>query len=165
METVTEKKKRQSISPESTEWLILIEQVIGFDIGALIPHEWIRSMFQIRELNVKDFPDSKTFIMAVQEQQFEFLSLFEALRKDVLKNHSYYLINVRGQGYRIIHPNDQSQYAYDMLIKDVNKAFREANDIMTHVKTSAVAEEQKAQDRILFSKMGTFKQLFQGFRK
>lgn len=160
------KKQRETILPDSPEWLILIERVVGeFEIGQLIPHEWLRQMFDLKELNMKHFPDSKSFIMAIQEQQFEFMSLFDQLRKDVLKNHSFLLVNIRGQGYRIIHPKDQTQYAYDQLIKDINKSFREANEIMTHVRTNIIDEEQKVKDRTLFSKMGTFKQLFQGFRK
>ena len=162
----TANKKRQSIVADSPEWLALVERVINeFEIGQLIPHDWFRQMFYIEELNMKAFPDTRSFVLAVQDQQFEFLGLFENLRKDVLKNHSYLLVNVRGQGYRIIHPKDQSQYAYDQLVKDINKSFREANEIMTHVRTSFVDEEQKSKDRALFSKMGTFKQLFQGFRK
>lgn len=161
---ITEKKKRWDT--DSPEWVVLVERIVNeFEIGQLIPHEWLRQLFLIKELDMREFPDSKSFIMAVQEQQFEFLGLFENLRKDVLKNHSYLLVNIRGQGYRIIHPKDQSQYAYDQLVRDINKSFREANDIMTHVRTNIIDEDQKAKDRALFSKMGTFKQLFQGFRK
>ena len=160
------KLKRDSIKKDSPEWIILVERVVNqFDIGQLIPHEWLRQMFQIVELDMSEFPDTKTFIIAVQDQQFDFLSIFENLRKDVLKNHNYLLVNVRGQGYRIIHPKDQTQYAYDQLIKDIGKSFKEANDIMTHVRNNIVDETQKSHDRQLFSKMGTFKQLFQGFRK
>ena len=159
-------KKKEGIQKDSPEWLLLVEQVANtFEIGQLIPHEWLRHMFKIKELNMKEFPDSKTFIMAIQDQQFDFLGLFENLRKDVLKNHSFLLVNVRGQGYRIIHPKDQTQYAYDQLVKDISKSFRECNEIMTHVRVINVDEDQKSHDRQLFSKMGTFKQLFQGFRK
>jgi hypothetical protein len=160
------KKKRESISTDSPEWIILVERVVNeFEIGQLIPHEWLRQMFQINELNMSEYPDSKAFIMAVQQQQFEFLSIFESLRRDILRNHSFLLVNIRGQGYRIIHPKDQTQYAYDQLVKDVAKSFKEAGDIMSHVRGNLIDETQKSHDRALFSKMGTFKQLFQGFRK
>lgn len=161
-----EKTKSRSIQADSPEWMLLVEAVVTrFEVGQLIPHEWFKQKFMLEELEMEDFPDSKSFIMGIQQQQFDFLGLFESLRKDVLKNHNYLLVNVRGQGYRILHPKDQTQYAYDQLVKDISKSFREANEIMTHVRTNIVDEDQKVKDRQLFSKMGTFRQLFQGFRK
>lgn len=161
----SKEKKRDSIQTDSPEWIALIERVINeFEIGQLIPHEWLRQMFQIKPLDMKGYPDTRTFIMAVQDQQFEFLGLFEHLRKDILKNHEFLLVNIRGQGYRILHPKDQTSYAYDSMIRDIKKAFKEAGDIMTHVRTNLVDQDQRAKDRQLFSKMGSLKQLFSSFR-
>jgi len=158
-------KKRESIDTKGPEWIALIERVVGeFEIGQLIPHEWLRQMFGIKELNMKGYPDTRSFILAVQDQQFEFLGLFEHLRRDVLKNHDFLLVNIRGQGYRIVHPKDQTEYAYTSMINGIKKEFKEASDIMTHVRTNLIDQDQKAKDRQLFSKMGSLKQLFSAYK-
>lgn len=154
------------IDPKSPEWSQLaIHLVNSFDVGDIIPHDWLKSMFRIPMLDMRDFPDTQSFIIAIQQNQFDYMGLFERLRNDVLIKHAVCLVNVRGEGYRIIPPKEQHTYAYSQLVKDIGKSFREASDIMTHVKVSAIDEEQKSKDRQLSSKMGHLKQLFEGFRK
>lgn len=148
------------------EWLSLIEQIATeFEIGQLIPHEWLKQMFRMETLDLKLFPDMESVRKAIQDQQFLFLQLFERLRKDVLKNHNFYLVNVRGMGYKIIHPKDQHQFAYDSLMGDIKSSFKECSEIMTHTRQNHIDDEQRAKDRQLFSKVGSLKQLFDTFRK
>lgn len=159
-------KQTEYIVPGKEEWLSLVQRVVDeFDVGQLIPHDWLKSMFNIKPLDLKFFPDMQTVRKAIQEQQFIFLQLFERLRKDVLKSHNFYLVNVRGLGYKIINPRDQHSYAYDQLMDDIKSSFKECADIMTHTRQNHVDEEQRAKDRILFSKVGSLKQLFDTFRK
>jgi len=159
-------KQTEYIIPGKEEWILLTQRIVDeFDIGQLIPHDWLKSMFNIQPLDLKFFPDMQTVRKAIQEQQFIFLQLFERLRKDVLKFHNFYLVNVRGLGYKIIHPKDQHQYAYNQLMDDIKGSFKECADIMTHTRQNHVDEDQRAKDRILFSKVGSLKQLFDTFRK
>jgi hypothetical protein len=158
--------KHEAIVPGQEEWFLLVERIVTeFEIGQLIPHDWLKAMFGIKQLDLQFFPDMESVRKAIQEQQFLFLQLFERLRKDVLKNHNFYLVNVRGLGYKIIHPKDQTGFAYNQLIEDIKSSFKECGDIMSHVRNNHVDEEQRAKDRHLFSKVGTLKQLFEGFRK
>lgn len=164
MNTTTEKKS-ENIVPGSIEWFALVEKVALHEVGELVPHEWLRDQFDIKPLNFKDYPDLESVRKAIADQQFLFLQLFERLRKDVLKNHSFYLVNVRGMGYKIIHPKDQTKFAYDQLMGDISKSFKECADIMTHTRTQFLDEDTKSRDRQLFSKVGSLKQLFSGFKK
>lgn len=164
MITIKERKS-ENIIPESPEWYLLCENISAYEIGELIPHEWLKEQFHIKPLSFSDYPDMESVRKAIADQQFTFMQLFERLRKDVLKNHSLCLMNVRGMGYKIIHPKDQAKYAWDQLIGIINKAFKECHDIMSHTKTQFLDEETKVRDRILFSKMGSLKQLFNGFRR
>lgn len=158
--------KKSTILDDKEEWFVLVERIVSeFEIGQLIPHEWLKQMFKIETLDLKFYPDMESIRKAIQDQQFLFLQLFERLRKDVLKNHDYYLVNVRGMGYKMLHPKDQHSYAYDQLIGDLKSSFAECADIMTHTRNSHIDDEQRAKDRHLFSKMGTLKQLFEGFSK
>lgn len=163
---MTDTNQKEYIIPGKEEWLLLVDKVVTeFEIGQLIPHEWLKAMFNIQQLDLKFFPDMTTIRKAIQEQQFVFLQLFERLRKDVLKNHNFYLVNIRGLGYKFIHPADQHQYAYDQLMGDIKNSFKECSDIMTHTRQNHLDDNQRAKDRVLFSKMGSLKQLFDTFRK
>ncbi len=159
-------KEATIIVPASTEWLSLVNKVVtDFDIGQLIPHDWLRHQFGIEQLDFKDYPDIQSVKKAIEYQQFTFLQLFEKLRKQCLKEHKWYLVNVRGMGYKFIHPKDQTQYAYDQLLGDLNKAFTEASAIMSHVQTEYIDHEQRVKDRALFSKAGSLRQLFKDFKQ
>lgn len=154
------------INTKTPEWEDLVNRVVtAFGIGQLIPHDWLKHAFGMKPLEFNEYQDLISIQKAIQQDQFTFMQLFDRLKKDVLKNHKWYLVNVRGQGYQFIHPKDQTQYAYDQLLSDLNKAFRESQDIMTHVQTQHIDQDQRAKDRALFSKAGTLKQLFNEFKR
>ena len=67
-----------------------------------------------------------------------------------------YLRNVRGDGYIILNPKDQTKYGYEKFVKDVKKAIEEAGLIMNNVKPVDMEQQSKDNDmRAKFSIMQT----------
>lgn len=145
------------LEKDSEGWFALLAEIANnYSDGRLIPHEWLRWKFGLKELKIEDFPSVKDFVEGIRLQQFAYMSFIDALRWQLLESESLYLRNVRGDGYIILNPNDQTKYGYDRFLKDVRKAIEEAGLIMNNVKPVSFEQQSKDNDmRAKFSIMQT----------
>ena len=145
------------LEKDSEGWFALLAEIANnYSDGRLIPHEWLRWKFGLKELNIEDFPSVKDFVEGIRLQQFAYMSFIDALRWQLLESESLYLRNVRGDGYIILNPNDQTKYGYDRFLKDVRKAIEEAGLIMNNVRPASLEQQSKDNDmRAKFSIMQT----------
>lgn len=81
----------------------------------------------------------------------------------MLSDYKMFIKNIRGDGYSIIQPKEQVQYAYDCLTADIKKALKEATAIMGNVRKYSDFEQQ-AKDSDIRAKIGMMKQMFQGIK-
>ena len=145
------------LEKDSEGWFALLAEIANnYSDGRLIPHEWLRRKFGLKELSIEEFPSVKEFVEGIKLQQFAYMSFVDALRWQLLESERLYLRNVRGDGYIILNPNDQTKYGYDRFLKDVRKAIEEAGLIMNNVKPVSFEQQSKDNDmRAKFSIMQT----------
>lgn len=97
-----------------------------FDYGYTIKKEWLIEQFLIKK---PDFGTENDFNLF----SFEFLQNFEKFRELMLKDYKKALRCVRGVGYEVIPPPEQTDYAMDNMRKDVSKTIKKAIDHLTHI--------------------------------
>lgn len=145
------------LKQDSEGWYALLAEIANnYSDGTLIPHEWLREKLGLKELKIDDFDSVKDFVEGIKIQQFAYMSFIDAIRWQLLENEKMYLRNVRGDGYIILNPNDQTKYGYEKFLKDVRKAIEEAGLIMNNVKPVSFEQQSKDNDmRAKFSIMQT----------
>ena len=142
----------------SDGWVSLLGEIAAkFSDGQLISHEWLKDKFGLKKLTLKDFETVEDFLDARDNQQWSYMQLVDSLRWQLLENYKAYLRNIRGDGYIILQPQDQTQYGYDHFVSDMKKAFKEAGLIMNNVQP--VDSTQQAKDNDLRAKFGMLKQM------
>lgn len=139
-------------------WFNLLEEIsVKFGSGNLILHEWLKDKFGFKKPELSKYESVDDFLKAVELQQFAYMSLVDKLRWDLLKEYKMYIRNIRGEGYEILRPEDQTQYGYNSFVDDVKKAIRLAGLIMNNVQM--VDPAQQAKDNDLRAKFGVMKQM------
>lgn len=147
----------------SDRWLEFLGEIADkYGDGSLIKHEWLKDKFGLKELALEDYETVSDFLKAIEIQQFAYMSLVDKLRWELLKEYKMYIRNVRGEGYEILRPQDQTQYGYDSFIDDVKKAIRVAGLIMNNVQQVNFA--QQAKDNDLRAKFGIMKQMLSSIK-
>ena len=147
----------------SDGWLGLLSEIADkFGDGSLIKHEWLKDKFGLKELSLEDYETISAFLKAIEIQQFAYMSLVDKLRWELLSEYKMFIRNIRGEGYEILRPEDQTQYGYDSFIDDVKKAIRVAGLIMNNVQK--VDLTQQAKDNDLRAKFGIMKQMLSSIK-
>lgn len=143
----------------------IIEKIIAaFSPGDLITHSFLREQFNIVDPAIEDFKTTDEFVAELQNIQFNYMTMVDKLRFDLLTTQRYYLKNVRGDGYTLLPPKEQVTFAYDQALTDIKKSIKQAKNIMSNMRFEEVSPEQAAKDVQLFTKMDKFAQMFAGRR-
>lgn len=142
----------------SEGWEIFLHKIVEeFGDGKHISHDWLKEQFGLEKLQLENFESAEDFIQAFTLQQFAYMNVVDAVRWGLLEQEKMYLVNVRGEGYVIMRPEDQTQFAYDGFIADIKKAIKVAGLIMNNVQP--VDLMQQAKDNDLRAKFGVMKQM------
>ena len=156
--------EKETIEIGSDGWNSLLSEIAAnYADGSLIKHEWLKEKFGLKKIILGDYESVEDFIKAIDTQQFCYMSLVDRLRWQLLSDYKMFIKNIRGDGYTIIQPKEQVQYAYDCLTADIKKALKEATAIMGNVRKYSDFEQQ-AKDSDIRAKIGMMKQMFQGIR-
>lgn len=90
-------------------------------------------------------PLPTTTLAEAEKLKLQFLGQFVEFEDALLTEHQVALANVRGVGYRIVPPAEQTAWAERQGIAEVRKAVRKLSDRLTNVDFVALgAEERKA---------------------
>ena len=130
--------------------------------GRLISHSWLKGQFGIAAPKITDFKDTEEYDRERDRAQFQYMAMVEKLRDTLLFGYKMYMMNVHGEGYVIIRPDDQTTLAYKGLVSDITDGIRDAKEIMYNVRE--VSPEQKSKDDDLRAKMGLIEQMFKSVR-
>jgi len=116
--------------------LIAVEKAIAkFAYGDLIRKQWLLNAFEIKEPTTGTRKDFETFC-------FKFMDEFEAFRQILLQEHKMFLVSERGTGYRIAHPNTQSDIAMTRLKTSVKKEINKAINTLTHINENMLTDNE-----------------------
>lgn len=83
-----------------------------------------------------------TYMKALEKFDLTFMGNMENLRKYLLAKHKLCLDNVRGQGYRIVPPKEQTHLGLVTLSKEVKRAINKSKDIISNVRVERLTKEE-----------------------
>lgn len=153
----------EKIKIGSDGWFSLLGEISArYADGSLIQHEWLKNKFGLKKLSLKDFETVDDFLKGVETQQFAYMSLVDRLRWDLLENYKMFMRNIRGEGYSIVKSNEQTQYGYDLFLREMKKQFHDCGLIMNKVRD--VDLYQQSSDNDLRAKFGMMKQMFNNIK-
>ena len=102
------------------------EAVMSFKYGDVIDKQWLID----RSLLIEPLRGTKKDF---ESFSFDFMDFIESFKSEMLVNNKMYLVAVRGKGYRIVMPNQQSDEAMNNLrnvvTSETNKAMRAITNI------------------------------------
>jgi hypothetical protein len=100
---------------------------------------------ELYELFLIKRPLPSTPLAEAEKLKLQFLAQFVDFEEALLTEHQVALANVRGVGYRIVPPAEQTTWAERHGIAEVRKAVRKLSDRLTNVDFIALgAEDRKA---------------------
>ena len=105
-----------------------------FKDGDIISREWIKWALRIKEPST---------VQEYEEMQWLLLSRFEDFKDRLLKDRQIALRNVRGNGYLIVPPGEQAQYAAEKGIRHIRKGIQEADKLLTNVRSEQLTDEER----------------------
>ena len=137
----------------SAPWVEAVEKFVAaeFKPGEAIPHAWFFTAFGIVEPRMcGSFNDSR-------QAQFQYLTNMEALKTTLLEEHQIALRNVRGVGYAVVPPGEQTEWAMDEARCGIGKALRAAIARASFVQMDALTEAQRKENLDARAKLSFFR--------
>ncbi|MBE5034180.1 hypothetical protein [Gallalistipes aquisgranensis] len=157
----------EPIRIDSGPWNILVEEILAvYAPGSLIPHEWLKNRFRIRdksELKFKDYGNEAEFIAALERIDRTYQFLVESLQSRLLEDRKGYLVNRHGEGYMILPYDEQVAYAYNRFIGKLERSIKKTDRIMKY--RPPVSAEQQARDNDIIARYSWFTQMVPVLKK
>lgn len=107
-----------------------------FKDGDSVSHHWLKLHFDMDE--PKTAEQLKAF-------QFEYLGKIEMLKAVLLKEHKVALRTMRGYGYQLVPPSEQTQFAVTRGLVKIGKAIEETVDTLDHTRVNLLSDDEKRQ--------------------
>ena len=140
----------------SNLWRAAVEAAVaGFKHGDLIPDAWLFEQFDLEP------PTATTLAKDADRTRLKFLAMFERFAWTMLTGHSKALERVRGKGYRIVLPNEQTDTFMGAFVDDLDRVFRLTNAGLKYVDRTQLTSEQCLRNDEAQARVSTI-QLFAG---
>lgn len=122
--------KNAAVAIESGRW----------KVGDLIRRDDLLELMELCE------PVDRVTVESYKTWQLAVLSSIEALRDHLLRSCNMCLATVYGQGYRILPPREQTDYAMREGMKELRRDLSKMASRLTHLDRSALTAEQAKQN-------------------
>lgn len=105
----------------------------GFRDGDTISHDWLAWALEV--------PVART---AEDQRRYQFLMLsrVEEFKDRLLRDHQIALQTVRGQGYRIVPPEEQAEFAAKQMGDMMDKALRTGRRLLRNTRRHLLTDEE-----------------------
>lgn len=110
-----------------------------YKYGDTIPLDWLHKASEIK------FPETGTK-QEFEKKSLEFLAFIERFKELMLTEHKIALKNIRGEGYMLIHPRNQTPEAMKNLKKTIRRGFRKTEDMLTNIQRSMLSLQEKQEN-------------------
>ena len=121
-------------------WKNAVEIVASeFSAGEVLSMDWIHKNFMIEKPTKGTFDD-------FQKYQFEFLAAMDGFKNELLEIHQIAIANVRGEGYRILRPKEQTGYSEKKFIDDMKKSVKKAVSILSNIKFDCLSDQERKEN-------------------
>jgi len=110
-----------------------------FSYGDMVSHSWLEEHFGMPTIAETKQMTAEQF----RERQFEWLANVEAFKSDLLKEHQICLQSVRGQGYRWVPPQEQTEVAVTEFQRGAKKIFSSAGSKLRNLRMTELTDDQR----------------------
>ena len=111
----------------------------GAEPGKLITHEWIDQHLRLNP-SAKDYP-------------FKRMAGVEAFKTQLLVEHKIHLQNVRGKGYMIVAPENQTRVAIDDAMSGIGKSIQRGVLRLTNVDAERLTDDGRKENTDALSRL------------
>lgn len=146
-------------------WNNIIDELLDkFAPGELITHDYLEKLFLLRELHYDDFESQGEFLNAVKLLQFEYMTLVDKLRWDILEHHKLYLKNIRGDGYSFLIPKEQTDFAKEQAMTGIKKEMKKGFLILQNIRRDELTIDDRRRNADELAKLGQLQQILSTIR-
>lgn len=137
MKAEAELQQGATVHKAPSMWRAAVEAAVaGFKHGDLIPDAWLFEQFDLEP------PTATTLAKDADRTRLQFLAMFERFAWTMLTEHSMAVERVRGKGYRIMLPNEQTDTFMGSFVDDMDRAFRRTKVGLQYVDRTQLTSEQ-----------------------
>ena len=108
--------------------------------GKTFTHEWLYEAFGI------EMPAPETPLKTAERAKMQYLSAFDAMREHLLTEHQIALDNIRGVGYRVVAPEEQTAWAEQDGLVDMRMSMRKMMLRMSNVDLAKLDADHRRQN-------------------
>ena len=117
-------------------WRQAVQECVGaFDFGDLISKEWLQDALELPR-PAYGTPEE------MDAWSWSFLESVESFKDELLTEHKMALQNVRGKGYLIVMPAQQTAMALQDANRGMSKVMRKAEKVLSHVRFDQLNDSQ-----------------------
>lgn len=131
----------------------------NFRYGDIIPHNWFFQAFGI------EVPNSKTLHAQGKKAQMEFMANFIKLEENLLEERQMCLKNIRGQGWKIIEPHEQTAFSIADGSHEMKKALKRMYHRQLNVNDALLTAEQKRENSDALAKTSMLNGMVKKFQR
>ncbi len=122
------------------------QAVVLFNYGDVISKNWLLENFKIES------PETMSR-QEFESNAFKFLSMMDAFRTTLLEDHYMCLQSVKGLGYRIVLPKEQTAVTMSKLNETISRKLRRAVKDLAFVNRNLLEQEEIAENDEAKSKL------------
>lgn len=126
---------------------------------SLVTHDTIREVLGLREPRIDEFTHHHEFKAAWQAYQFAYLQGVEGVREYLLENHKVAIANVRGDGYRVVPPAEQTSYAMRTGTDAIRRELLRVRSLLEHVRTEELSDAQRKENLDAAARVAVLRQM------
>lgn len=123
-------------------WRQAIQDFIDakFSPGDTVTHDWLYEHFRI------DRPRPATPLEIAQKAELQFLSSFKAFEECLLEDYQIALASVRGVGYKLVPPKEQTAWAEKDGYGEIRRAYRRLGSRLSNVDMAQLTVDERKQN-------------------
>lgn len=139
--------------------------VADFTDGDVLSHEWLHTALDIVSPDfrgvelIEAYRRSAYIADLIRKHQFNYMAQIEELREELLEEHNVALKNVRGEGYRLIPPKEQTNLAMDTLKRDVNLSVKKCQKLLVNIRVEQLDSVALKENTDAVAKLSFFNRL------
>lgn len=136
---------------EYPAWRAAISQLVRdkrLNPGAVFEFAELYDLFMLKQ------PQPDTPMREADRAKLLFLGQFAGFEEALLTEHQVALANIRGVGYRIVPPSEQTSWAENQGIGDVRKAVKKLSNRLTNVSFDALTSHERRANADALARLG-----------
>ena len=132
----------------------MYDDLSNMTYGDFISHRELQRLF-VDPPNINDHTTTRDYEEARCEWEFKRLNAFEAARDKLLKEDKKLLVNVKGEGYRIVKPSEQTSSSVDAYAKRVQSATKKCFTELENVQLAMLSDSERAANSMARAKVSS----------